>query len=480
MGKIFNKARELVENEYKFFTTPGHKQGNGYSNFENFLKYDLTEVEGLDNLHEPTSCIKNSLNELQSFYESEKSYYLVNGSTSGIQIMIFSCLNEGDEVLVERGCHKSIINSLVLRKAKVNYINREIYNFDLLSPLGYLNLNYSKGNLILNDIKEIVEKNPKIKCVVLTNPNYYGFYFNQKEIYGYLKSKKIFLAIDSAHGAHIKAFNKNITCPNKFCDISVMSAHKTLNAFTQGAYLHVNNLSLVQKSQEYFSIFTTTSPSYLIMISLEKALEDCKKYFLEGSNLIEVCNDLNEFKNLNGEIFSINDSWIRDFTNENFRYDDSRICLKFNRENQNANKLSEYLFNKKIICEMSFFNGVVLVPTIYNKREDFKILKEVLKNYKFKPECNNILICVYNGYKIKNVKVYEPYEIYGKKFSLVNLNESVSRISSKDIFLYPPGTPILMRGEMILKEHVELINEYMKNSYSVSNLFEGYLSVVED
>ncbi len=480
MGEIFNKVRELVENEYKFFTTPGHKQGNGYLDFENFLKYDLTEVEGLDNLHEPTSCIKNSLKELSDFYESEKSYYLVNGSTSGIHIMIFSCLDEGDEVLVERGCHKSIINSLVLRKAKVNYINREIYNFDLLSPSGYLNLNYPTQNLILNDIKKCVEKNPKIKCVVLTNPNYYGFYFNQKEIYDYLKSKKIFLAIDSAHGAHIRAFNKNISCPNKFCDISVMSAHKTLNSFTQGAYLHVNNLNLVQKSQEYFSIFTTTSPSYLIMISLEKALEDCKKYFLRESKLIEMCNDLNEFINLNNEIFSINDSWVRSFTNENFRYDDSRICLKFNRENENANKFYDYLFKEKIVCEMSFFNGVVLIPTIYNKREDFKALKDVLKNYKFKSERNNILPCVYNAYKIKNVKVFEPYEIYGKNFSLVNLSESVSKISSKDIFLYPPGAPIVMRGEMILKEHVELINEYRKNFYKVIGLYEDYLSVLED
>ena len=83
-------------------------------NVENILKYDLTEVDGLDNLHNPKECIKNSLNVLSEFYESLKSYYLVNGSTSGIHTMIFSCFNDYDEVLVERGCHKSIIDAIFI------------------------------------------------------------------------------------------------------------------------------------------------------------------------------------------------------------------------------------------------------------------------------------------------------------------------------------------------------------------------------
>ncbi len=480
MGEIFNNVNELVKYKYRFFTTPGHKQGNAYLDFKDVFKYDLTEVDGLDNLHNPSSCIESSLKDLSNFYESKKSYYLVNGSTSGIQIMIFSCLNEGDEILVERGCHKSIINALVLRKVKVNYINREVYNFDLLCPNSSSSICYSSEKSILNDIKNEINKNPKIKCVLLTNPNYYGFYLNQKEIYKYLKSKKVFLIIDSAHGAHIRSFNKDLLCTNKYCDMSVMSAHKTLAVLTQGAYLHVNNLDLIDKSQEYFSIFTTTSPSYLIMISLEKALEECKKYFKNGSNLTEICNDLNKFINLNSSITSINNSWVSLHTKDNFFYDDTRICLKFDFENGNGNELYNYLFSKKIVCEMSFYNGVVLIPTIYNDYEDFKLLKVHLKNFKSERKYSNILKCVYNAYNIKNFKVFEPYEIYTKKCTYVKLKDSVSRISSKDIFLYPPGTPIIMRGEMILKEHVELIDEYRKSSYDVNGLNGDYLSILED
>lgn len=475
MGEIFNKVHELVKLDYRFFTTPGHKQGNAYVDFDNFFKYDLTEVYGLDNLHNPNSCIESSLNELSNFYESKKSYYLVNGSTSGIQIMIFSCLNEGDEILVERGCHKSIINALVLRKVKVNYINREVYNFDLLCPTNNSTICYSNENLILNDIKNEINKNDKIKCVLLTNPNYYGFYVNQKEIYEYLKSKKIFFIIDSAHGAHIRSFNKELLCTNKFCDMSVMSAHKTLGVLTQGAYLHVNNEDLVTRSQEYFSIFTTTSPSYLIMISLEKALEESKKYFENGSNLIEICNDLNQFINSNSCITPINNSWVNSYTNGNFYYDDTRICLKFNFENGSGNELYDYLFSKKLVCEMSFFNGVVLIPTIYNSNEDFQLLKFHLNNFKSEKKYSNILKCVYNAYNTKSFKVFEPYEIYTKKFTNVKLKDSISRVSYKDIFLYPPGTPIIMRGEMILKEHVELIDEYRKFSYDVNGLDGGYI-----
>lgn len=480
MGRIFDEINRFLSDDYIFFTTPGHKQGRGYLNIKNILKYDLTEITGLDNLHKSEFCIKDSLIELSKFYESKKSYYLLNGSTSGIQIMIFSVFNEYDEVLVERGCHKSLINSIFLRKLKVNYVDREKYNVDFLLPDEFSKIDYKNEDLILSDIKCLIEKNHKIKGVILTNPNYYGFYINQKKIYEYLKSKNIFLLIDSAHGAHIKAFNKNLNCTNKFCDMCVMSAHKTLATFTQGAYLHVNNEKFLDKVDEYFSIFTTTSPSYMTMISLEKSLEDCKKYFKMDDILVERCNNFRgKIKNINLNL--VDNSYIYNKSNGNFYYDDSRICIKFELKNLNPNVLYDYLFSKKIVCEMTFFNGIILIPTIYTSLKELNYLERNLNNFKCDFEENYIFEIILKSCYSYYEKKLDPYELENRGYKFININESVGKILFNDIFLYPPGVPIIFRGEKILEEHINLINEYRKLFYDVNGLFEDkYLKVLED
>lgn len=485
MDKIFRNIQYLLKKNYRFFTTPGHKQGEAYKglnvDFENLLKYDLTEVPRLDNLHNPEGCIENSLENLRDFYESKRSYYLVNGSTSGVHIMIFSLFNEKDEILIERGCHKSIMDAIYLRKLKVNYINREKYTIDLLLPEKFSQVNYNEKNIILNRIKESVENNPKIKGVVLTNPNYYGMYIEQKEIYEYLESKGIYLLIDSAHGAHIRAFNKEINCTNKHCHISVMSAHKTLGAFTQGAYLHVNHEKFIKKINEYFSIFTTTSPSYLIMISLEKSLKDCIYEKEKGNELINNCLDLREFLSNNSFLESITNCSTLNKTKGNFKFDNTRICLKFNINNSTGEELYNYLYNEKIICEMSFFNGVVLIPSIYTKKSDFEYLKEKLKRFPMTFENNNMYQCILNSCNISYEKIFDPYELEDKKYRLIKIEESFGKVIFNNIFLYPPGTPLVFKGEKILKEHIDLILEYKKLGYNIKGIINNqYLKVVEE
>lgn len=480
MGKIFDEINKLLNKNYIFFTTPGHKQGRGYSKIKNILKYDLTEIKGLDNLHKPKYCIKDSLIQLSKFYESKKSYYLLNGSTSGIQIMIFSIFNEYDEILIERGCHKSILNSVFLRKLKVNYINREKYNADLLLPHEFSKIDYKNEDLILNDIINAIEENPKIKGVVLTNPNYYGIYIDQEKIYKYLNRKNIFLLIDSAHGAHIKGFNKKLKCTNKFCDICVMSAHKTLATLTQGAYLHVNNQKIINKVDEYFSIFITTSPSYLTMISLEKSLEDCKKYFKINDVLVKRCNDFRmKIKNVN--LNAIDNSYIYKRSNGNFYYDDTRICINFNVRDVNPNCLDRYLFSNKIISEMVFFNGIVLIPTIYTRNSELNYLKNKLNNFKISFEKNYIFDVILKSCNSNYEKILNPFEIENRKYKFIEINNSVGKILFNDIFLYPPGVPIIFRGEKILREHIDLISEYKKLFYDVNGVFnDKYLKILED
>lgn len=480
MGKIIKSIEKYLEDDYSFFTTPGHKQGKGYPDIENLFRYDLTEIDGLDNIHDPYECIKDSLNKLSEFYESTKSYYLVNGSTSGIHIMFFSCFNEGDTVLVERGCHRSIINAVVLRKLKILYIDRDKYNVDLLLPYKFSFIDYNSKDIIFNDILKMVEDNKEIKGVIITNPNYYGIYIDQKKIYSYLKSKNILFLIDGAHGAHIKAFNKNISCVNKFCDMSVMSAHKTLASLTQGAYLHVNKASIVGKVDEYFSIFMTTSPSYIILMSLEKGLYDCINYKDVSWNYIDECNDFRK-RIIDSDIMGVDNDWIKTKSNNNFCYDNSRLCLMFRHGNVNALDLYNHLLRNKIVCEMTYFNGIVLIPSYCNSKNDFKKLYLNIRNFKEIKYINKIFEIFPEIYDLDNTKAFEPYEVLYKPYEFLEIKKCVNRITFNDIFLYPPGTPIVVRGEYIQEKHVEIIFEYLKLNCRVNGIFNRkYLKVLEE
>ena len=260
---LVNGLLKYINKEHSYFAMPGHKMGKGFrgdaaSLFNDILKADVTELPGLDNLHNPDGIIKEAEERLSALYGSKKSYFLVNGSTSGNMIAIFSSFKEGDKVIAERSCHTSIFNGIILRKLNPVYIYQD---FDNRYNLG---IELSEQN-VLNAIRE----NPDAKGIILTSPNYYGAAINLENIIKEAKLHKMTVIIDGAHGAHFIASNNLPASPISIgADIVINSAHKTLPALTQSAYLHVNNESLISKADFYFHVFNSTSPSYLLMASM--------------------------------------------------------------------------------------------------------------------------------------------------------------------------------------------------------------------
>ncbi|KHO40369.1 decarboxylase, partial [Clostridium tetani] len=233
-----------------YFSMPGHKQGEGFLSTdigkkikEQILKLDITEVDGVDNLHNPTGIIKESQIKLSELYGSKKSYFLVNGSSSGNMIMTFSSFEEGDKVIVDRNCHKSIFNTIIIRKLKAIYVKNKIHKgFNL--PLSV------DSSHIIKTIKE----NKDAKGIIITYPNYYGICCDLEKIIMEAKKHNMKVLIDCAHGAHFVANKKLPKNPVKLgADMVVMSSHKTLPSLTQTAFLHVNNEELIDKVDFYFN-----------------------------------------------------------------------------------------------------------------------------------------------------------------------------------------------------------------------------------
>lgn len=458
----YHKEKNLI------LSMPGNKSGIGFlkddigKEFVSTMGYlDITEVGNLDNFHHPEGVIKEAQELLANLYKADKAYFLVNGSSSGNMASIFSAFNEGDEVLVERNCHKSIYNGLILRKLKPVYIEANIdLDNGILLPCSEKN------------IEDALIKAKDPRGIILTSPNYYGISCDLEKILRKLKANGVKILIDAAHGAHY-GINKKL--PESMVRLShyvVLSAHKTLPALTQGAYLLVND---IYSNVEFFiSAFNTTSPSYLIMSSLDYA-----RYYLEnyGDSDYDSLIDLAEvYKN---QINSLDKVIIlsQDDIEGNYKLDKSRYIMTL-PVGYSGNKLLEYLLENKIQSEMSFSRGVVLILSPFNTREDFeKIYQAImfLDIETLKDEEKNI------GYvNLEKIKRLEPFEVHNARFEEVEINHAAGRISKDFIVPYPPGIPLVLPGEEITEDVVKAIRWYQGKCISILGIYYNRIKVIKN
>lgn len=457
----YHKEKNLI------LSMPGNKCGIGFlgdklgEEFVNNLGFlDITENDPLDNLHYPEGVIKESEELLAKTYNAKNAFFLVNGSSSGNLISIFSAFNEGDEVLVERNCHKSIYNGLILRKLKVTYIEPVIDNINgiFLPPDE-------------NRIYEAFNKCKKAKGIILTNPNYFGISYDMENIIKDLKSKGLKVIIDAAHGAHFIASERLPKSLTSLADYVVLSAHKTLPSLTQSGYLIVND-----KNSDvlfYKNAFLSTSPSYLLMASLDYA-----RYYLDeyGQKKYDELIDLAEFWkakiNCIDKVKLLSNSDL----NNGYEIDKSRYVLIL-EEGYSGYKLHEILRKEKIQCEMGFLRGVVLILSPFNKDKDFqKIYETLLKiNFEAIKYYGNI-----ESFNINTKKVFEPFEVFKKDYELIRLEDSIGKIAKEAIVPYPPGIPLVCQGELITEDAINIVKNYLENNKDVIGTLDGKVKIIKD
>lgn len=451
------------------FSMPGHKNGRAFNvDIENFdfmrllIEGDLTEVEGLDNLHKPEGAIKESLELLARAYKAKKSYFLVNGSTSGNLAMIFSAFKEGDKVLVDRGCHKSIFNGIIMRKLKPIYIQTMISE-KLNMPL----------TIDVEEVKRYI-KYEDIKGVVLTYPTYYGITYDLKEIIDQCRDNHVLSIVDCAHGAHFGFNDKLPKNPIELgANMAVVSAHKTLPALTQTAYLHIGEGIDTGLVDFYVGAFSTTSPSYMFMMTLDYA----RAYVNENGqeqydNLIRLCDELRE-KLINHKVFKILSG---EDLPKKFNLDPSRIIINC-RKGYSGHKLLAYLRSEGIQGEMSDNSNVVLIPSMFSTAEDFQKLYRALK------ECPLEIIEKQEMIIEKGIIgeiIIKPYEAMIKEKVHISFKDAEGYVAGDNIIPYPPGIPIVMMGEMINHHVIKLIENYKDNNVTILGMEKDYIKVIKD
>ncbi len=455
-----------------YFATPGHKMGRAFYNIkegkeilDNFIDLDITEVDGVDNLHNPSGVIQEAQEYLSDYYSSEKSYFLVNGSTSGNLAMIFASFDEGDKIIVERNCHRSVYNGIILRKLRPIYIKNRIsdkFNTSLSIDEDYL--------------FNLIEENKDAKGIIITYPNYYGICCDLKKIVLKAKEHNMKVLVDCAHGAHFGVIEELPENPMKLgVDMAVQSAHKTLPSLTQTAYLHIGNKDDIDKANFYVSMFLSTSPSYLFLATM-----DFSRYFMEKygqryyTELLALCQEFKQKINRLGVYHIIGE---KDLIDENiYDIDKTRYVINLPK-GFSGHKLLSYLKEESIQCEMSDERNVVLIFSPGNSRSDFELLYKALEK------------CDINKLKAKIVKVIEsnipqmkmmPYEVIDRKKKKVKIIQGVNEICGHAIVPYPPGIPLVMPGEFITKEITDIIQYYIDINVTLLGVEDNELTIVKE
>lgn len=450
---ILDALKAHIKRNPVSFHVPGHKYGDllpdeGKGYFQELLKLDATELNGLDDLHSPEGIILEAEKLLGHFYSAKKSFFLVNGSTVGNLAMIMAAVAENETVLVQRNCHKSVLNGVQLVKAHPVFLGPD---FD--EEWGVA------GEVSLHTVEKAVQEYPDAKAIILTYPNYYGMIHDIEEIIQYSHSKGIPVLIDEAHGAHFAGNDKFPRSAVQLkADIVVQSAHKTLPAMTMGAYLHFNSDILTErKVSDCLQLLQSSSPSYPIMASLDMARHYLATYSNEDMNVF--LQKITEFRRRLQQLRG-----IRVLEYQNGKGDPLKITI------QSTTSLSGYdlqslLEGVGIYAEMADPYNILLVFPLLKKDMDFPI-EEIISRFEA------ALQSIPNTQRCKIVnsfgkpKISKPSlsvkQMSSLKSESIHLEEAVGKICAQLLIPYPPGIPLLFPGEIIRKEDIDFIKLLLK------------------
>lgn len=423
------RMQRLSQRDKYPFHMPGHK--NLFSSV--FGDFDPTELPGLDNLHDPQSILKRVQKRIADIYQVAGTYFLVNGSSVGIMAALASVLRPGDAVLVPRSCHKAVLSGLIHSGAMPIWIEQDFCpdQKNWLPPS------------VEHFSKELAAHS--IRAAILTTPDYFGFAPDIFAIAQLCQKAGIPLIADEAHGAHLK-FGTNLRLPrsavDSVCDIIVQSPHKTLPALTQSAWVHLNNKSLTEQFQDTLNLFHTTSPSYLLLSSLEYAgifAQSRAAVLLRRLYLLVRVLEL-QSRQLNLQVWT--GACSRDWT-------------KFTIPNRIG--LVKLLHKAGIFPELVQKDKVLFMLTLADAVSPggIEALYDILPDIACLPEEQGLSLPPLPAL----VQECPPREAWLQKGIKLPLEQAVGRISRQTVAPYPPGTVVVAPGQRLNSAIVDYLLE---------------------
>lgn len=420
---------------------PGHK-GKGHLGFE---KYDITEITGADSLYLADGIIKESEENLTKLYESGGSFYSCEGSSHCIRAMmhLIKLYAEGEYVLASRNAHSSFISACALNDLDIEWL----YPCEGSSYLSCV-ITPEKLEKVLSR----VDKAPA--CVYITSPDYLGNMCDIAGLSQVCKNHGVYLVVDNAHGAYLKFLEKDMHPITLGADMCCDSAHKTLPALTGGAYLHVSrNVPdfFIQNVKSALSLFGSTSPSYLILSSLDNV----NKYIAEGFKdklntfLSDMEKELGKCRLLTVARAKKGER-VYDFCREPMK-----IVIESSRVGYTGKELAEMLHSRGVVCEFFDNDYLVLMPSLENGIDEIKNLVAALDKIEIRqPLPKEGLPLIYPK------KVMSPRTAMFSPAEKIKVENALGRTLARSTLSCPPAVSVIVSGEEFNESIVELCEYY--------------------
>lgn len=464
MGILLDKLTEYSQSDFYPYHMPGHKRQQAGDAPVDWTSRDITEIEGFDNLHDARGILDMLQRKAAEAYGAEESFYLVNGSTCGILAAISAAVPFGGELLIARNCHKSVYHGAYLRQLRLRYIYPDMVGgFDICEAV------------TASQVAAALERYPDVGAVLIVSPTYEGRIAEVKAIAELVHAKGLPLIVDEAHGAHL-GFSAEfaVNSARLGADLVINSVHKTLPALTQTALLHVNGpLIDRQLLRRFLRIYQTSSPSYLLMSSIEEAVDLAreKETFREFSKAWEkMLTGLSDLKRL--KILP------KDMEECRKRQQDIGKLIISTKETELSGPqlydmlISEYHLQPEMVCE----SYVLCMLTIGDTAEGYdRLVKALLAIDAGLQESKD-----YTAYPVPEPEEAVPfYEAWDGEAQEQTLEEAEGCIVGEFVNLYPPGIPILVPGERLSVEIIRFLKHCISQGLDVQGISaEGTVRVL--
>lgn len=426
-------VKKYAESKPVRFHMPGHKG----ENFLGFEKFDITEIDGADNLFAPNGIIAESEKNASEAFGFD-TFYSAGGSTLCIQAMLhllaLQAFEEGKEpyILAARNAHKAFLNACALLKIKIKWLFPKIGS------------TYHSCFVTAEEIEIELENDAAITSVYLTSPDYLGNTADVEGIARVCKKRGALLAVDNAHGAYLKFLPQSRHPIDLGADICCDSAHKTLPVVTGGAYLHVSKNApkmFSERAVSSLSLFGSSSPSYLILQSLDSMNDRFSLFKTKLEIFLPKVKELKERLKKHG--FSV------------FENEELKITLAPKSFGYTGEEIAEILEQSNIFSEFYDPDFVVLMLSPFGKENDFERLSGVLLSLKRKEPIKTEAPPLPRPKTVLSLR-----KAIFKKSEILPVQNCLGRICASAAISCPPAIPIVVYGERIDKNVIENFQYY--------------------
>lgn len=463
---IIDMLKSFRERAPEYFCIPSHHMGAGTgSAFKDIigdaLAYDVTETPLTDDLHEPEGAIKEAEELAAELFGARRTFFLVNGTTCANEAMLTASACEGEKVLVARNCHKSVLMGLIISGAVPVFIEPE-----KCSEFGTF------GSLSPEKAQRAFEENPGIKALMLTSPTFYGIASDLEKLAEICHRHNALLLVDEAHGAH---FNFSDRLPKTAllsgADMAAQSIHKTLGSMTQSSMLHVNGGD-INRVDEALKIVQSTSPSYILMASLDGARHSMA---VNGKGLVSNMADTAEY--IRERLDRLGNVRCLDTADGKNVFALDRARLVFSISGISGFELADRLLHEYSICtEMADSRSVIAVIGHADTKRSADRLIEAVKKISSEAVPGPEL-----PFRFPDIPpmAETPRKAFFAPSRRIDFKDAVGMVSAEMIAPYPPGIPVIYPGEIITEDIHSFIAEAVENHQHIHGFSDKTMKTIK-